>query len=86
MINDTGNKDNVIFNDMDESIGYYKDLYAMFESVIVDALKDHDTETAQEQIEYLVDLDKYKDYDGLLVLSMNNGMGFVAKPYEKKGA
>lgn len=80
-----GNKDNVIFNDMDESIGYYKDLYAMFESVIVDALKDGDTETAKEQIEYLVELDEYKDYDDLLVLSMNNGMGFTAKPY-KKGA
>lgn len=81
----TGNKDNVIFNDMDESIGYYKDLYAMFESVIIDALKNHDTETAQEQIEYLMELDEWKDYDGLLVLSMCNGMGFVAKPYEKKG-
>lgn len=85
MINDTGNKDNVILNDMDESIGYYKDLYAMFESVIVDALKNHDTETAQEQVGYLVEIDEFKDYDGLLVLSMNNGMGFTAKPYEKKG-
>ena len=85
MINNTGNKDNVILNDMDESIGYYKDLYAMFESVIVDALKDRDSETAQEQVGYLVELDEWSDYDGLLVLSMNNGMGFTAKPYEKKG-
>lgn len=82
MINDIGNKDNVILNDMDESIGYYKDLYAMFESVIIDALKDHDTETAQEQIEYLLELDEHKDYNGLLVLSMNNGMGFTAKEYK----
>lgn len=59
MINDIGNKDNVILNDMDESIGYYKDLYAMFESVIIDALKNHDTETAQEQVEYLMELDEY---------------------------
>lgn len=77
-------KNNIIFNDMDESIGYYKDLYAVFESVIVDALKSKDTETAQEQIEYLVELDEWKDYDGLLVLSMCNGMGFVAKPYENE--
>lgn len=77
-------EDNVILNDMDESIGYYKDLYAMFESVIVDALKSKDTETAQEQIEYLIELDEWKDYDGLLVLSMNNGMGFTAKPYENE--
>ena len=74
---------NVIFNDMDESIGYYKDLYAMFESVIVDALKDGDAETAQEQIEYLVELKEWEEYDDLLVLSMNNGMGFSAKPYKK---
>ena len=80
----TGDKDNVILNDMDESIGYYKDLYAMFESVIIDALKDHDTETAQEQIEYLMELDEFKDYDGLLILSMNNGFGFTAKPYKKE--
>lgn len=77
-------EDNVILNDMDESIGYYKDLYAMFESVIVDALKSKDTETAQEQIEYLIELDEWRDYDGLLVLSMNNGMGFTAKPYENE--
>ena len=82
----TGNKDNVIFNDMDESIGYYKDLYAVFESVIIDALKDHDTETAQEQVEYLMELDEWKDYDGLLVLSMNNGFGFTCKPYREEKA
>lgn len=83
MINDIGNKDNVILNDMEESIGYYKDLYAMFESVIIDALKDGDAETAQEQVGYLVEMQDYKDHDGLLVLSMNNGMGFTCKPYEK---
>ena len=76
--------DNVILNDMDESIGYYKDLYAMFVSVIEDALKDHDSETAQEQVGYLVELDEWKDYDDLLVLSMNNGMGFTCKPYQTK--
>jgi hypothetical protein len=77
----TGNKDNVIFNDMDESIGYYKDLYAVFVSVIEQALKDGDPETAQEQTEYLKDMECYKDYNGLLVLSMNNGMGFTCEPY-----
>lgn len=74
---------NIIFNDNDETIGYYKDLYAMFSDVIVECLKNHDTETAQEQVEYLLELDAYKDYDGLLILSMCNGMGFLAKPYEK---
>lgn len=76
--------DNVITNDMDESIGYYKDLYATFKNTIVDALNSDDPYTAQEQIEYLIDMQEYKDYDELLVLSMNNGFGFTCKPYKKE--
>ena len=78
-----GNKDNVILNNNDESIGYYNDLYAMFYDVIVDALKSRDIETAKEQLEYLDEMGEHANYDGLLVLSMNNGMGFTCKPYEK---
>lgn len=78
-----GNKDNVILNSMDESIGYYNDLYAMFYDVIVDALKSRDIETAKEQLEYLDEMGEYANYEGLLVLSENNGMGFTCKPYEK---
>ena len=78
-----GNKDNVIFNDMDESIGYYKDLYASIASVAIEFLEKGDAETAQEQVEYLVEMQDYKDYGDLLVLSMNNGMGFTCKPYKK---
>lgn len=78
-------KDNVILNDMDESIGYYKDLYAMFVDVIKGALDGGDVDTAKEQIEYLEEMDEYKDYEELLVLSMNNGMGFTCRPYEPKG-
>lgn len=77
-------KDNIILTDMDESIGFYKDLYAMFVDVIKGALDDGDTETAEEQIEYLKEMDEYKDYPDLLILSMNNGMGFTCKPYEPK--
>lgn len=77
-------KDNIIFNDMDESIGYYEDLFAMFEDVIIDALKKRDVDTAKEQIEYLEEMQAWEDYEGLLVLSMNNGMGFTAKPYENE--
>jgi hypothetical protein len=76
-----GNKDNVILNDMDESIGYYKDLYASIASVAIESLEKGDAETAQEQVEYLVEMQEWQDYDGLLVLSMNNGMGFTCKKY-----
>lgn len=80
-----GNKDNVILNDRDESIGYYNDLYAVFYSVIVDALKSRNIETAKEQLEYLDEMGDYANYEGLLVLSMNNGMGFTCKPYKEGG-
>lgn len=70
---------NVILTDMDESIGFYKDLYKMFEEVINDALKDGDVDTAKEQMEYLEELNEHKHYTGLLLLSMNNGMGFTCQ-------
>lgn len=78
-----GNKDNVIYNNNDETIGYYNDLYAMFYSIIDDALKSRDIDTAKEQLEYLEEMSEWANYDDLLVLSMNNGMGFTAKPYKK---
>lgn len=77
-------KDNVILNDMDESIGYYKDLYAMFVDVIKGALDGGDVTTAKEQIEYLEEMEEYRDFPDLLVLSMNNGMGFTCTPYKPK--
>lgn len=79
-----GNSDNVILNDMDESIGYYKDLYASLAEVAIDALKEGDAETAYEQVGYLVEMQDWQDHEGLLVLSMNNGMGFTCKPYEEE--
>lgn len=78
-----GNKDNVIYNNNDETIGYYNDLYAMFYSIINDALKSRDIDTAKEQLEYLEEMSEWANYNDLLVLSMNNGMGFTAKPYKK---
>ena len=75
-------KDNVILTDMDESIGFYKDLYAMFVDVIKGALDSGDVNVAKEQIEYLEEMEEYKDFPDLLVLSMNNGVGFTCRPYQ----
>lgn len=73
---------NVIYNNNDETIGYYNDLYKVFADEIKRMLDGHDIEEAKEQIDYLNDLSELANYDGLIVLSMNNGMGFTAKPYE----
>jgi hypothetical protein len=39
-------------------------------------------EQAQYNCECLLELESIKDYDGLLVLSENNGMGFTCKKYK----
>lgn len=73
--------DNVIYNNNDETIGYYNDLYKMFADEIKTMLDGHNIEGAKEQIEYLEEMSDLANYDGLIILSMNNGMGFTAKPY-----
>lgn len=72
---------NVIYNNNDETIGYYNDLYKMLTDEIKRMLDGRNIEGAKEQIEYLEELSDLANYDGLIVLSMNNGMGFTAKPY-----
>lgn len=74
---------NIIFNDNDESIGYYRDLYSCFAFEVRSALDKHDVETAQEQLDYIKEIEEYKDHKGLLVVSDNNGMGFTCKPYKE---
>ena len=73
---------NVIYNNNDETIGYYNDLYKVFADEIKNNLDGHDIEGAKEQIEYLEEMSDLANYEGLIILSMNNGMGFTAKPYE----
>lgn len=79
----TEDKDNIIFNDMDEGIGYYKDIVALYKDLIKDSVDNNDTEEASMLIEQLEEINEHKDYSGLLILSENNGMGFTCKPYEK---
>ena len=79
----TGNKDNTIFNDMDETIGYYNDLRELLKGQAVEAIKTEDYEQASMICNDLLELYEYRDYGGLIVLSENNQMGFSAKPYKQ---
>lgn len=79
----TGDKDNIIFNDMDEGIGFYKDIVVLYKNLIKESVDRDDTEEANTLIEELEEINEYKDYTGLLVLSENNGMGFTCKPYKE---
>ena len=75
-------KDNIIYTDNDEAIGFYNDLYKLFVEQITDLLKGRDIENAQTQIENLNELADLCNYDGLIIVSDNNGMGFTAKKYK----
>lgn len=74
---------NIIYNDRDEAIGYYQDLRRALEQFVIERVQAHDYENAQAECEKLAELDQLRDYDELIVLSENNGMGFTAKTYEQ---
>lgn len=76
--------DNTILNDMDETIGYYSDIVSGYKKLIKEAVQDEDFEQAKDLMEQLEEINNWTDNDGLLVLSMNNGMGFTCRQYQPK--
>ena len=75
-------KDNIIYTDNDEAIGFYNDLYKLFVEQITNLLNGRDIENAQTQLENLSELAELCNYDGLIIVSDNNGMGFTATKYK----
>ena len=73
--------ENTIFNNMDETIGYYSDLVRGYKKLIQEAVETDDFDNAKDLMEQLEEINNWTDDDGLLVLSMNNGMGFTCKKY-----
>ena len=74
--------DNTIFNsDNDKVYGLYSDIVKGYKQVIKDYIDDGDYESAESYTKDLKEIEKFNDYDGLLVLSENGGMGFTCKPY-----
>lgn len=75
---------NIITDDLDQKIGFYKDLKNMLKSTMIQAINDdrYLEVITPEAVDLLDDLEKFKSYDGLLVLSENNGMGYTITPYK----
>ena len=71
------NNDNIITNDRDESIGYYKDIMKLYQDLMKLAIDNQDFEELASLTEQVQDIMEHKDYEGLLILSENNGMGFT---------
>ena len=75
---------NVIYNDYDECIGYYDDIVAMYKEMLKNEIDLDNLEEVENLTEELQEINELKDYDGLIVLSENNGMGFTATKYKEK--
>ena len=73
---------NIIFDsNTEDTIGFYSDLARFYKSLIKDKIDLNEYEEAKDLTDELTEIDEFKDYDGLLVLSENNGMGFTCKKY-----
>lgn len=74
--------DNIIFDSEEETtIGFYSDLVRLYKHLIKQRIDRNDYEEAKSLTEELEEIDGFTDYDGLLELSQNNGMGFTCKKY-----
>ena len=74
--------DNIIFNSEEETtIGFYSDLVRLYKYLIKDKIDLNEYEEAKDLTDELAEIDNFTDYDGLLELSQNNGMGFTCKKY-----
>ncbi len=77
--------ENTIYDsNKDETIGFYEDIFKGYKSLISEALGRNDIEEMESLTEELSEIMDWKDYEDLLVLSENNGMGFTCKPYKEK--
>lgn len=76
--------DNTIYDcNTENTLGFYTDLKNGYKELIQKAIERDDYEDADDMLEQLQEIEEYKDYEGLLVLSMNNGMGFTVRPYRE---
>lgn len=75
--------DNFITTDTGDTIGFYKDLSNFDKKQMHLAVDKNDWESVETFIEIQRMLDKYIEYDGLLVISDHNGMGYTVEPYKK---
>ena len=73
---------NVIYNDADDLIGYYKDLVDEIKDGLTSSIEANDWENAKDLCDLLTELDEWSDNLNLLVLSSNNGMGYTVKEYK----
>lgn len=76
--------ENLIYNsNTDETYGLYKDIVRFYQKEIKSAVDRADLDEARDLMDQLDEVQRCADNgNNILVLSMNNGMGFTCKVYE----
>ena len=75
--------ENCIFDDnTDGTIGFYKDMKSGLVEQGRDFIKSGDYEQARDVCDMLLELEEYREFGGLLLLSENNGMGWTITKYK----
>lgn len=75
-------QNNLIYTPDDETIGLYSDIVRWYKNEIREAIERDDLEEARARLEELEEINEHKGFDGLLILSENNGMGFTCSEYK----
>lgn len=71
-----------------ETYGFYNDLLEYLKSELIRLLQEEegapDSGMLANYSEIIEELTKLKEYDGIIVISENNGMGWTAEKYQYK--
>ena len=73
---------NVIENKDGEAFGFFEDLREGLKAELVDAIENNALDAVGHYSEIFEELERLKDYDGIIKLSDHNGMGWTATKYQ----
>ena len=74
--------DNTIATENGDLIGFYADLFNSLSGDFTEAVREKDWERVETLTEICRLLDDYKEANGLLIISENNGMGWTVEKYK----
>lgn len=73
--------ENVILKN-DDMYGFYDDLYKSLKNNFIKAIENDDFSViSPDWLELIEELKKYEEYEGILKISENNGMGWSVEKY-----
>ena len=72
---------NIIEKD-DNLIGYYDELKKYLKDCLILYVEQDNMDEVRDIADDIDELNELSEYDGLIILSENNGMGFSARKYE----